>query len=69
MITTIIGGSLFAAAFAALEIVGVLPGKTMAWLACVFFLFIASLACYGHYVDRQNKRCAEKALQSKNNCA
>jgi hypothetical protein len=68
MIAAIVGGSLFAAAFAALEIVGILPGNTMAWLACAFFLFIAGLACYGHYVDRQNKRCAEKALRGKDNC-
>ena len=69
MIYAMIGGFLFAAAFGALEIVGILPSKTMAWLACTFFFFLAGLAGYGKYVDRQNRRSAEKARRGKDNLA
>jgi len=69
MILTIIGGCLFAAAFAALELVGILPRSTIAWLACAFFLLLASLVGYSGYVDRQNKRSAEQALRDEDNRA
>lgn len=67
MIIAIIGGSLFAAAFAALELVGILPRSTIAWLVCAFFLLLAGLIGYSGYVDRQNKRSAEKARRDKDN--
>jgi len=69
MILAILGGSLFAAAFAALELIGILPRSTIAWLACAFFLLLASLVGYSGYVDRQNRRSAEKAPHDKDNRA
>lgn len=56
MILGISGAFFFLAAFAGMELIGIFPNHTIAWLVFAFGIFFGCLAIYSDFIDRQNKR-------------